>query len=199
MKHAAARIEERTMKHKMMILIAVVVMSALLLTACGSDSNDVATLKDTENTQVEVPKADASDPVLDNEAMMMAFTECLRDQGIDVLDPVVDAEGNVEKPEFAEGVEYDKEALGAAYEVCGEHLEGFTFEKKRVDVSELVDQYVALATCLREKGYDVDDPTAETLDEWGDSFKDAINWDDPAAEVDFQECSGDMFGEGGGK
>ena len=187
------------MKHKMMILIAVVVMSALLLTACGSDSNDVATLKDTENTQVEVPKADASDPVLDNEAMMMAFTECLRDQGIDVLDPVVDSEGNVEKPEFAEGAEYDKETVTAAYEVCGEHLEGFTFEKKRVDVSELVDQYVALATCLREKGYDVDDPTAETLEQWGETFKNAINWDDPAAEADFQECSGDMFGEGGKK
>jgi signal transduction histidine kinase len=74
-----------------MVWIAVVVMSALLLTACKSDSNDVPTLKDTGNAPVETPKADAADPALDNEAKMMAFTECLREQGIKVLDPVVNA------------------------------------------------------------------------------------------------------------
>ena len=187
------------MKHKTMIWTAVVAIGILLLTACGSDSNDVATLKDTENAQVEAPEADASDPILDNEAMMMAFTECLRDQGIDVLDPVVDAEGNVQKPEFAESVEYNKETMGQAWEACEHHLEGFTWEKKRVDVSELVDQYVALATCLREKNYDVDDPTAETLDSWMGDFKKSINWDDPDAVADYQECSGETVGKGGSK
>jgi hypothetical protein len=192
------------MKHKHMMLIAVVVMSALILTACGSDSNDVATLKTTENTQVGASSVEASalddaDPALDNEAMMMAFTQCLRDQGIDVLDPVVDAEGNVQKPQLVEGAEWDKETMGPAFEACAEHLEGFTFERKRADVSEVVDQYVALATCLRDKGYDVDDPTAETLGEWGDDFKQAINWDDPGAVADYEECSGETVGEGGGK
>jgi len=187
------------MKHKhMMKLIAAVAISILILAACGPDSNDVATLGTAESTQVEAPNADAA-PILDNEAMMMAFTECLRDQGIDVLDPVVDADGNVEKPELAAGAEWDKETMGPAFEACAEHLEGFTFEKKRVDVSEVVDQYVALATCLRDKGYDVDDPTAETLDEWGDDFKRAINWDDPGAVADYEECSGETVGEGGGK
>lgn len=181
------------------IVIALVVISTLILTACGSDSNDVATLKTTKDTQVGAPKADAADPVLDNEAMMMAYTQCLRDQGIELLDPVVDSEGNVGKPEFAEGIEYDKEAWAAADEVCGHHLEGFTWEKKRVDVSEMVDRYVALATCLRDKGYDVDEPTAETLDEWGVDFKEAINWDDPAAVADYEACSGETVGKGSGK
>lgn len=179
-----------------LILVAVI---GLILVACGSDSNDVATLGTTENTRVEAPNADAADPVLDNEAMMMAFTQCLRDQGIDVADPVVDSEGNVQKPELVEGAEFDKEAFGAAMEVCGEHLKGFTFEKERVDVSEEVDQFVALAACLRDKGYDVDEPTAETLDQWGADFKDAINWDDPAAVADYEECSGETVGEGGNK
>jgi hypothetical protein len=197
-------LRERTMKHKhMMKLIAVVAISILILAACKSDSNDVPSLRTTEDTQAEAPSADAApaeaDPLLDNEAMMMAFTQCLRDQGIDVLDPVVDAEGNVQKPQLVEGAEWDKETMGPAFEACAEHLEGFTFEKKRVDVSEVVDQYVALATCLRDKGYDVDDPTAETLDEWGDDFKRAINWDDPGAVADYEECSGETVGEGGGK
>jgi hypothetical protein len=145
----------------------------------------------------EAPKAEGSDPLLDNEARMMALTECLRDEGIDVLDPVVDADGNVEKPELAEGVNLKGVDFGAAWEACEEHLKGFTWGKKEVDVSETVDQFVTLATCLREKGYDVDDSTAETLDQW--DFKRAINWKDPAAMADYEECSGDTFAGGSGK
>jgi hypothetical protein len=186
------------MKHKHITFIAVVTICILILSACGSDSNDVATLGTAESTQVEAPNADAA-PILDNEVMMMAFTECLRDQGIDVLDPVVDADGNVEKPELAAGAEWDKETMGPAWEACAEHLEGFTFEKERVDVSEIVDQFVALAACLRDKGYDVDEPTAETLDSWMGGFKESINWDDPGAVADYEECSGETVGGGGGK
>ena len=182
-----------------MTFIAVAAIGILILTTCGSDSNGVATLGTAENPQSTVPDADAADTVRDNEAMMMAFTQCLRDQGIDVADPVVDSDGNVQKPELVEGTEFDKEALWEAYEACGEHLDGFTFEKKRVDVSEVVDQYVALAACLRDKGYDVADPTAETLDQWGEDFKMSLNWDDPATVADYEECSGDTVGEGSGK
>ncbi len=185
------------MTNKLMKLILVTAIG-LVLAACGSDSNDVASLRTTENTQVEAT-TDAADPLLDNEAMMMALTECLRDQGIEVMDPVVDADGNVDKPELVEGAEWDKETMGAAWEACEHHLEGFTWEKERVDMSELVDEYVALAACLREKGYDVDDPTAETLDQWGTDFKNAINWDDPAAVADYEECSGETVGGGSGK
>ncbi len=187
------------MKHKTIIFIAVIVMSVLILTACKSESNDVATLRTAENTQVEESGADDADPVLDNEAMMMAFTECMRDQGIDMMDPVVDADGNVDKPELVAGVEWDKATMGSALEACAEQLEGFTFEEKRVDMSEMVDQYVDLAACLREKNYDVDDPTAETLDVWMGDFKNAIDWKDPDAVADYEECSGESIGEGGRK
>jgi hypothetical protein len=189
------------MKYKHTILIAVAVIGILVLAACGSDSDDVPSLRTIEDTQGVDPTPDAADAVRDNEARMMAFTECLRDQGIEVVDPVVDSDGNVGKPEFAEGVDGKgkREDLGAAYEACAEHLEGFTFEEKRVGVSEQVDQFLALATCLREKGYDVDDPTAETLDQWQADFKFSIDWEDPAAVADYEECSGDTVGEGSEK
>ena len=70
--------------------------------------------------------------------------------------------------------------------------------KKRVDVDDRVDtldQYLALATCMRDKGYDMDEPTAETLDQWMGDFKDAVNWDDPGAVADWEKCSG---GDGAG-
>lgn len=192
------------MKYKHIPSVAVALISILVLAACGSDSDDVPSLRTTEDTQMVEPAidavaADSADSVLDNEAMMMVFTECLRDRGVDVLDPVVDSEGNVGKPELAEGVDPKRKEFWADYDACAEHLEGFTFETKRVDVSEQVDQFLALATCLRDKGYDVDDPTAETLDQWGADFKSSIDWDDPTAIADYEECSGDTVGEGSGK
>ncbi len=185
------------MKYKHITLTAVAVMGILVLAACGSGSEDVPSLRTTEDTRVVGPTPDAADAVREDEARMMAFTQCIRDHGIELYDPVVDSEGNVGKPEFVEGV--DKAELEAAWEACAEHLEGFTFENKRVDVSEQVDQFLALATCLRDKGYDVDEPTAETLDQWQSDFKFSIDWDDPAAIADYEECSGDTVGEGSKK
>jgi hypothetical protein len=165
----------------------VAVIAILVIAACGSDSEDVPSLRDVEETQPV--DTDASDSVPDAEAAMMALTECLREQGIEVYDPVVDAEGNVGKPEFVEGI--DEKEMWEAWEKCEDHLKGVTFEKKRVDVSEQVDQWVAIAACLRDGGYDLDEPTAETLDQWMNDFKDTINWDDPRQVADYEECSGD--------
>lgn len=169
-----------------------VVAIGLALAACGSNSDDVASLAATPTAAVE-------DGVLDDEAKMMAFTQCMRDQGIELLDPVVDADGNVQKPELAEGFEASKEKWSAADAVCGELLEGITFGKERVDMSEVIDQYVALATCLREKGFDVDDPTAETLDIWLTDFKTVFNWKDPQAVEAYESCTGGIFGGNAGK
>jgi hypothetical protein len=170
-------------------LIPVAVMAILVIAACGSNSEDVPSLRTTGDSQEVEPTADAADNTRDAEAAMMALTECLREQGIEVYDPVVDAEGNVGKPEIVEGVD-EKEAW-AAWDMCEDHLEGVTFEKERVDMSEYLDQALVTSTCLRDKGYEVDDPTAETLDQWKGSFKDVINWDDPLQVADYVECSGD--------
>ena len=124
----------------------------------------------------------------------MALTECLREQGIEVLDPVVDADGNVDKPELAEGVEWDRKRWGKPGRRASITWKGLPGGKKSdsdaSEQAEQLDQYIALATCLREKNYDLDDPTAGTLDAWMGDFKKAIDWDDPAAVADYNECSG---------
>ena len=63
---------------------------------------------------------------------------------------------------------------------------------KEKDISKEVDQYVALAECLREKGIDIDDPTAATLDSWMGDLESAINWNDPAQIEIYETCSGGM-------
>ena len=50
-------------------------------------------------------------------------------------------------------------------------------------------QQTLLAKAFRDKGYDVDDPTAETLGQWGADFRVEFDWDDPAAKEAYQECS----------
>ena len=168
-----------------LILVTVI---GLILVACRSDSNDVPSLKTDDTQQVEPTKRVEEEP-LDDEAKMMAFTQCMRDEGIELVDAGVDSDGNVQRPKLADGVQVSREKYGAAIEVCGKHLEGLTFGRERQDVSEQVDKFVALAACLRAKGYDVDDPTAETLDQWGADFRATFDWDDPKAKAAYEECS----------
>jgi hypothetical protein len=70
-----------------LLLVAAI---ALVLVACGSASYDVPSLS-RNDTQVVEPTADAANAVLDDEAMMMALVQCLRDKGYDVDDPTAEA------------------------------------------------------------------------------------------------------------
>lgn len=166
------------------------VMVGLLLLGCQSDANDVATLRTPDAARVEAAADVAAVPLTDEERMM-AFTACMRDEGIELMDVSVDADGNVQRPVPAEGAQYSRETLGEAMDVCGKHLEGLTMGRERQDATEALDERVALATCLREKGYDVDDPTAETLNQWGKDFRVEFDWDDPEAVDDYEACVGD--------
>ena len=162
-----------------LILVAAI---GLLLVACSSAADDVPSLAATPTAVVEVE-------TLDDEAAVMAFVQCMRDKGIEFKDPVVDSDGNVQQPEFVEGFTITRAELAAPYESCFHHIEGLTFGRERGDLSEQVDQFVVLATCLREAGYDVDDPTAETLEQWGADFRVEFDWDDPEAMQAYEECS----------
>ncbi|GAG42818.1 unnamed protein product, partial [marine sediment metagenome] len=50
----------------------------------------------------------ADDPVSDEEAIL-AFAACLRDEGIDVDDPTVDADGNLRPPRPRDIAQEDRE------------------------------------------------------------------------------------------
>jgi hypothetical protein len=163
---------------KLMLLTAIFP----LLLACGSSSDDVPSLAATPTAVVEKGS-------IDDEAKVMAFVECMRDEGIELNDPVVDADGNVQPPKVVEGVKLTREEWAAPFEVCGHYIEGISFGRERSDMSKWVDRFVALATCLNEKGFDVDEPTAETIDQWGFDFRVVFDWDDPDAMAAYEACS----------
>ena len=170
------------MTNKLAKLIMVAVIGILVLTACASDSTDVPSLGATPTAVVE-------DETLDDEAKVMAFVECMRDQGIEYKDPMVDSDGNVRAPELVEGFTITRAELAEPYAACSHHLEGLTFGRRRADLSERLDEFVALASCLNDKGYDMDEPTAASLDTWLLDFRVEFDWDDQDAVADYEECN----------
>jgi hypothetical protein len=172
------------------VFIPLITAISIMLSACGSGSSDVVSL---DATPIPLEKEE----ILDNETMMMEYTACLRGEGLEVSDPVVNADGLVGKPQIIEGT--TKDEIGVAMEVCEHLLEGFTFERKREDFSQEIDKLVALASCLREEGIDIDDPTAETLDTWRGDLKSVVNFDDPSQVQIYETCSGTESGASGKK
>jgi hypothetical protein len=178
-----------TMKNKYYQIILILLMS-IFLAACGSDSSDVPSLAAT-------PLPAAADEVLDDEALMMEFAECLRDEGMQITDPTVDADGNIQMPELVEGATASKEEWVEAYEVCGEIIENITFKEKEIDRTAQLEQYLEIATCMSEAGFDIGEPTAETLDTWMADLKTTFDWNDPDAQDVIDTCFGDGSGDGG--
>jgi hypothetical protein len=183
------------------LLVVALLMAACGGTAAGSDSG-VASLSDSSTTTV----AAEADP----EEAAIAFTECMRENGIDMEDPTVDADGNVipgrptdlPEPDGEGGAgEVGPGALGedlqAAFEECGDLLEGTTFGFTGEDQAELEDQLLALAQCLRDQGIDVADPDLSggpdiVAGEGGDGLRAngpfGIDFQDPEVQAALDQC-----------
>lgn len=185
------------MRRNRVATLAISMIVTLILSACASGSADVASLNGTDRAGAAPATAEPADRLAFNEAKMMAFAQCMRDQGIAAMDPVVDSDGNFGKPEIAEGA--DGKALGAAWEACQHHLEGFIQAEERVDRTEELEEAVALAACLSEGGHELFEPTMETLDQWWAEMKRTLDLKDPNLVRALEECTGSGSGEGKGK
>lgn len=177
---------------------ALPLLLAVGLAACGGAAADggdeVASLSDTSTT---APVGEALDP----EAAAIAFTECMRENGVDMEDPTVDADGNVvpglptNLPDPEDGDEVIGAGLGedmrGAFEECGDLLEGTAFGFTRGDMTELQDELLDLAQCLRDQGLDVADPdlsagAGEGAGPGAGPF--AIDFEDPEVQAALEVC-----------
>lgn len=153
------------MKHSLMVLLLAL---GLLATACGGDREASAGVASLETTDIVVgddaaaPAEDAASEV-DQEQAMLNFAACMRDNGVDIDDPTVDADGNVEFGAFRGVVgsgEIDRATMEAAMQACQDNLEGIALGRGGgdFDLTELQDTMVEYAECMRSNGYDMDDP-----------------------------------------
>lgn len=138
----------------------------LVVAACGGGtdaaSDGVASLEsNTATNQGSTTLATEASPE-DVEAAVLAFAACMREHGVDMEDPTVDADGTIEfgfrSGSGQAGGDIDREALRSARDECGEHLESVTLGFRRGDDSELQDTLFAYAQCMRDNGYQMDDP-----------------------------------------
>ena len=94
-------------------ITALVLLLGLAAAACGSDSSSdgLASLSGSDANSDAAPDSDdgSTDAALDGEESILAFTECLREEGLDIPDPEFDEGGNLRlRSLFGAGDEVDE-------------------------------------------------------------------------------------------
>ena len=155
------------MKRSLMVLVLTL---GLVAAACAGEddaSSGVASLtaSDTSVGASGDETGDTDGTEVDAEQAMLDFAACMRDNGIEIEDPTVDADGNVQFGSFrgpgGEAPEIDREVIEAARTVCEEEIEGIALGfggRSDFDLTEMQDTFVEYAACMRDNGYDMDDP-----------------------------------------
>ncbi|NNK92467.1 MAG: hypothetical protein HKO87_08535 [Acidimicrobiia bacterium] len=185
----------------MRFMIVVTVLLSMALIGCtGTDATEpVASLQTTETSQA--PAEEQTSEVQAEEAML-DFSQCLREHGVEVGDPTMNADGSLELPpvEFEGAADADPEAMiaemDAAFAECEEHLAGVTFGAPDPGAGvAFEDALVEYAGCMREQGIDMPDP-----DFSGDGGFITVGPDSPGAEDEFEaahsECQPILAGAG---
>jgi hypothetical protein len=140
---------------------------------------------------------------------MLEFAECMRDQGIDMPDPEMDGDGvRIRSGQDGGPGGADEEKLEAAHKEC-EHImedaKGDMPAPSPEERAEMQDRLVAMAECMRARGYDMPDP--EVSENGGVKIKvnggagEAPERGDEQFEKDQQECNAEAGmedGPGGG-
>lgn len=134
------------------------VVFGLLVAACGGGSNaGVASLDVTATTSTTTPEGAATS----TEEALLAFTECLREHGLEVDDPDFDGTGGFgfgfPGAGGGNGAGLDDDTQ-AAVEACQPLLAGIQGQFQDLDQSELEGQLFAFAECMRDEGVEWPDP-----------------------------------------
>ncbi len=168
---------------RVLILLAAAV---LVLAACGDSGEpdeQVASLDDTATTL----------NVADTEEQLLGFAECMREQGIDFPDPVVDLDGNID---IALPDDFDPADTGDIFDAaqeCQEFLEGVAVGFQDVDLTAVTDTLLVFAECMRDNGFEIRDPDFSLIDPAsgsvpsGGPFGD-VDFDNPTFSRAFAEC-----------
>lgn len=171
---------------RQLILGLVLLLATLVLSACSSSDKSNAGVAEIDDSQAAetptepVPPSDSSEQSasetdtsdenantaeLTDEEITTLFTECFRDLGLNIPDPVVNADGSVDLGAIRQSIvplqaEFGQEKVVNALEDCLPLLERATFaaQPSGEDLVELEDNLLTLVQCLRDEGFDVPDP-----------------------------------------
>ncbi len=152
------------MKNKFVIFLVVVLFSAC---SSSDDSQGVVSTKDlsTQTTVITIVE-EAVEEIISPEDAQLLLARCLRDSGYDVQDPKND-QGlrSVLTPIFIAADEKGRTELFETIQICAEENNiplgnNADFENPEA-VADRLDTELEFAQCLRGKGIEVEDPSAE--------------------------------------
>ena len=146
-------------------LIGALLALALIGAACGDSSSDdgVASVDDLVVTDTSIGEATTT-TVVTEEERAMGFAQCMRDNGYpDFPDPEIGADGNLDLlggGGLAQFQNADQDDLQSALDACDDLLEGIALSPASIgfDITDFQDTLLQFAICMRENGYDLQDP-----------------------------------------
>ena len=183
-------------------LLAVAAMS-LVVAACsaGSGASGVATLEDTaeDRAAIQGQADDGTASEVTQEEALLEFAACMRENGVeDFEDPSLSADGGVGFTfrGGVDGADIDREVIRAAMETCREELDGVALGPGGgdFDLTEIQDQLIAFAACMRDQGVDMPDPEIGGEPGAGGPFGD-VDFEDPDVQAAMEICQAEFGGE----
>ena len=156
------------MKNLLLLLSLTITVATAACAPRANDDVGVATL-DVGSASGEGPSEAVTE---DAEQAMLEYTQCLREQGLNVPDPEFDEDGRivVQQSTGGGGAEGGDEGAGAqperftpdafaeAQKVCGDPPKEAMPEFSPEDQSAMQDAALEFAQCMREHGIDMPDP-----------------------------------------
>ena len=152
------------------VVAALLMLVAVVASGCSGSDDSAAAAAGVESTTdggagESAASADTASETSSAEDIVLAYTQCLRDEGFDVPDPDFGAgpgEGGGPAA-FADqlrdaGIDPDDPAYQAAVEECQSILQGIQQQGGDTFLSDLQDAALEFAKCMREEGIDLPDP-----------------------------------------
>lgn len=187
---------------RLLWLGAALLIVVLLLAACGSSGradDGVASLGDEPTATGDTADQAAVSPTgeVDPEEALLAYTDCMRANGIDMPDPQFDEDGNLlpfsmgvvdggddgAEQQFV-GPGPNSEEFEAAQEECGDLLEGVTLPSPSdEDMAAMEEAAYEFAQCMRDEGIDMPDPIFSRGDSESESGTVTREADEQAPEI----------------
>jgi hypothetical protein len=142
----------------------------ILISACSSsdESQGVVSTNDLSNdTTVTTIAEEVLEEVVSVEDAQLLLARCLREYGYDIKDPKNDESlQSVLQPVFLAADQKGREELFETIQTCAEDnnipLGGSAEFENPEAVADSLDTQLEFAQCLREKGIEIEDPSAES-------------------------------------
>ena len=129
---------------------------------------------------------------------LLEFSQCMRDNGIDIPDIGLDEAGGPDLSDPAyQQVDIESREFSDALDTCQpilSRVEAFRFAFDPAFQAEINDNLLAIAGCMRENGYeDFPDPTGLLVAPFPPELAEQIE-NDPAMQEQAQACATQVFG-----